>query len=266
MLTINPPCFIYLTMPDDIRNAKLTNDSNGMIMLDSSNATVIAGLINAARKVGESKPRNYFNSTKGGNLSSYTATELYELIKLIASSNSTRTPDSNIRILADYIFNNMASFLKRLNSGDYTLVDDLANLKGLTRREKSLASKICRYLEEWIYTTDNFAINDSVIRATLPYYLMEYGLDYNVNLEKMSYVQFMKVFNELKAAVQTKEPTITGHMIDNIIWYTYRVDTVRTTIANAIVEASIAAKKPLSLNCLCTKRTVSGFPTENIIF
>ncbi len=243
MLTKDPYRFVYLSVPKDVRKANLENDKNGMVILNAHNAAITKTLIDASGKARESKPHDYFNSIKGGCLSSYSTAELYELIKLIVSANSTRTPNLNVKILADYIADNMDSFIERLKNHDFALVDELANLKELARRERSLASKICRYLEEWIYGTDYFAINDSVVRAMLPYYLMEYGLNYKVKLDEMTYPDFMKVFNELKAAVKAQESTLTAHMIDNIIWYVYRLDTVRTTIADAMVKASIAAKR-----------------------
>ena len=78
--------------------------------------------------------------------------------------------------MADWVFKNLTQFLKRLENGDATLVDELAAIKGLSRKEKSLSSKICSYLCELEFKQSKFAVNDTVVRRILPYYFKYYGI------------------------------------------------------------------------------------------
>ena len=94
----------------------------------------------------------------------------------VARSNSTRSSNENISVMADWVFKNLTQFLKRLENGDATLVDELAAIKGLSRKEKSLSSKICSYLCELEFKQSKFAVNDTVVRRILPYYFKYYGI------------------------------------------------------------------------------------------
>ena len=129
----------------------------------------------------------------------YTLSDLTEFIRRVARDNSTRTSNRNIDILAKYIFNNISVFLNRIKTGDYSLVDEIADLRhlGATRKEPSLASKVCRYIDDWYYGNDYFTINDSVVRVLLPYYYRFYDIAFDVNIDEISYADFMKYFNEL---------------------------------------------------------------------
>ena len=115
----------------------------------------------------------------------------------MARSNSTRSSNENISVMADWVFKNLTQFLKRLENGDATLVDELAAIKGLSRKEKSLSSKICSCLCELEFKQSKFAVNDTVVRRIFPYY-----------------------FNYTE--------------IDRIIWYCYRKDPVRSEKAVAM--------------------------------
>ncbi len=53
-----------------------------------------------------------YNET-GKKLVDYTKDELYRIIKCIAIDNSTRTPNKNIDLFAEYIYNNRSNFFRK---------------------------------------------------------------------------------------------------------------------------------------------------------
>ena len=254
MLIVKCPCFIYLTMPDDIEKLKLTNDENGMTELTDSNIKNASHYISFILK---KTAKNYFDSLmKKYTFVSFSFDEIYTLIKKISTDNSTRTSNENIAVIAKYVYNNKKDFLKRLKGGDYSLVDDIAKLS--SRKEKSLASKICRFLEEWLFSYDNFTIIDTVITDMLPYYLIKHGVAFSGDLKHITYVDFMKLFNALKSKLRSLYPTITAHQIDAIIWGIYRKDSVRRTIAIALAENAKALGTLQTIGCICLPKVKNG--------
>ena len=246
--TLATPCIINLTTSEEIQKANLELDENGMIKLTENNSKIVEALISAHNRYGNPTAKEWLNQHK--NISTYNLKELTEFIRRVARDNSTRTSNINIDILAKYIFTNMIAILDRIKNGDYSLVDELADLTqlGATRKEPSLASKVCRYIDDWYYGNDHFTINDSVVRALLPYYYLYYSIDFNVNIDEISYVDFMKYFNDLVEKIQSLE-NIKRHEIDHIIWYVYRNDSIRQAVASALVSQSKKAKKKIFVGC-----------------
>ena len=140
--------------------------------------------------------------------------------------------------LAELCADPAINFLKYLKEGCPELVDEL--LKRLidlgNRKEKSLVSKLCRYLNEWIYDDCAYTINDSVVRAILPYYLAYYKIDramwHGKRLEDLSYVEFYKIFTALRDCV----PELNNHQLDHLIWYAYKNDSIRSEVAKALAQ------------------------------
>lgn len=221
-----------LTTLKSIKTANLQSDENYMYALTKENAKKARNLIKNDSKYGESSYKKYYEKL-GKKLEDYSKEEIKMILKEIASSNSTHTSNINIDILSDYIFNNKKDFLFKLESGSAELVDEISFIDGFIRREKSFASKVCSYLCELEFGKSNFAVNDSVVRTMLPYYLNYFGIAKvtSKKLENCSYKELVgyidKIKNKLKENLSFEE-------IDNILWYCYKDDSVRIAIATAL--------------------------------
>ncbi|MFA6781016.1 MAG: hypothetical protein WCR77_02335, partial [Bacilli bacterium] len=151
---------------------------------------------------------------------------------------STRTSKEVMRLLAKYICDTSNNFLKRLEDGEPKLVDDMLIylMHSNQRKDKSLVSKVCKYLNEWKYGKDSYTINDSFIRGALPYYLAYHKIDKslwkNKKIEEMSYADFFNLFDELKNVF----PDLNRHQLDHLIWYSYKNDPVRYEIIKALAS------------------------------
>ena len=260
--TLATPCIINLTTSKEIQKADLELDENGMIKLTEENSKKVEALIESHNRYGAPTAREWLNQHKS--VDTYTLSDLTEFIRRVARDNSTRTSNRNIDILAKYIFNNISIFLNRIKTGDYSLVDEIADLRhlGATRKEPSLASKVCRYIDDWYYGNDYFTINDSVVRVLLPYYYLFYDIAFDVNIDEISYADFMKYFNELVEKIQSSEK-IKRHEIDHIIWYVYRNDSVRQSVASAIISESKKVKKKMFVGCPVLNATAVITPVNN---
>ena len=260
---------MFLTVPESIKCANLELDENGMVKLTKENALKVENLISMDARYRYSSAKQMFDKSK--DISNYSLPDLIEFIKRIAKDNSTRTANADIRILTKYIYDNLSNALERIKQGDLSLVDELANLSnfGASRKESSLASKICRYIDEWYYGSDIFTINDSVVRTMLPYYYLYYDIDFKGNIDKMTYVDFMKYFVSMVEKVRSVESSITRHEIDHILWYVYRNDSIRKAVASAIVIESRKAKSKIYIGCPHMKKETVVFPNiseNNVIF
>ncbi len=222
---------ITLTTPDDIKNAGFKLDENYMIALTPDNAAKALECIKGNKRYEKSSYEVYYNKL-GKSLSDYSKEELKNILWCVARSNSTRSSNENISVITDWIFKNLTQFLKRLEKGDTTLVDELTTIKGLSRKEKSLSSKICSYLCELEFKQSKFAVNDTVVRRVLPYYLNYYGIsNQNKALENYSYSEIIAFIDKIAVNLP---PKMNYTEIDQIIWYCYRNDPVRSQIAVAL--------------------------------
>ncbi|OPZ35185.1 MAG: hypothetical protein BWY98_00806 [Tenericutes bacterium ADurb.BinA155] len=163
-----------------------------------------------------------------------------KIIKNIVIENSTRSKDEVVKALAKYCVDENRHFLARLQEGKPRLVDDIVSYltnQGF-REEKSLSSKVCRYLNEWIFHQDDYTINDSVVRSVMPYYLAFYQIPTSLKtlkaFESLSYVDFLPIFD----LIREKSEGLTRHQLDHLLWYSYKNDRIRTEIAKALAIAS----------------------------
>lgn len=222
---------ITLTTPDDIKNAGFRLDENYMIALTPDNAAKALECIKGNKRYEKSSYEEYYNKLNK-KLRDYSKEELKNILWCVARSNSTRSSNENISVITDWIFKNLTQFLKRLEKGDTTLVDELTTIKGLSRKEKSLSSKICSYLCELEFKQSKFAVNDTVVRRILPYYLNYYGIsNQNKALENYSYSEIIAFIDKIAVNLP---PKMNYTEIDQIIWYCYRNDPVRSQIAVAL--------------------------------
>lgn len=222
---------ITLTTPPDIKNAGFKLDENYMIALTSDNAAKAFECIKRNKRYEKSSYEVYYNKLNKS-LRDYSREELENILWCVARSNSTRSSNENISVMADWIFKNLTQFLKRLEKGDTTLVDELTTINGLSRKEKSLSSKICSYLCVLEFKQSKFAVNDTVVRRILPYYLNYYGIsNQNKALENYSYSEIIAFIDKIAVNLPQK---MNYTEIDQIIWYCYRNDPVRSQIAVAL--------------------------------
>lgn len=222
---------ITLTTPDDIKNAGFKLDENYMIALTPDNAAKALECIKGNKRYEKSSYEEYYNKLNK-KLRDYSKEELKNILWCVARSNSTRSSNENISVIADWVFKNLTQFLKRLEKGDTTLVDELTTINGLSRKEKSLSSKICSYLCELEFKQSKFAVNDTVVRRILPYYFKYYGISAeNKALEKYSYSKIMALIDKMSEKLPEK---MKYSEIDQIIWYCYKDDAVRSQLAIAL--------------------------------
>lgn len=226
-----------LTTKPDIKDKNFEFDENYMFALTKGNAQKALECIDGSSRYKSPTYEEYYEKLDK-RLENYTLDEWEEIIRLIARSNSTRTPEANIKILAKEIFNDKDNFLQQLKNGDSKVVDDKSYIEGFSRHEKSLASKVCCYLCELEYKISNFVINDNVVRKVLPYYLNCYEIpNDNKNLDKCSYKEITDLIKSLIDKISKnseKQEKMSYAEIDRIIWYCYRDDPVRREIAIAL--------------------------------
>lgn len=224
---------ILLDVPDNL--LCLENDEFLMVKLNKSNSDIVENEIEndpGYRHIGKIAFDEMHRNKD------YSKESYFKVINKIATENNTRTSKKVMELLANYCSNPSNSFLKKLEEGKPELVDELLTflVSKKERKDKSLASKICRYMNEWLYNKDAFTINDSVVRKVLPYYLAYYKVDKNIwfnkKLDDMSYVEFFQLFESLKV----KLPEMNRHQLDHLMWYSYKNDPIRSSIAEAMVD------------------------------
>ena len=129
--------------------------------------------------------------------------------------------------MINYIKNPKNKFFDRLDSGDTDLPDDI--VKNCGTALKSLSSKICQHLCEYIYQKDNYYKNDSKVRNMLLFYLDCYGIRHNKiksigDVNKLTYRDYHNLLDELMDARNNiyNDGTISRSELDHIIWYCYK--------------------------------------------
>lgn len=202
-------------------------DENGLVLLNKKNAQIAIDSINY-----DTKDRKYYKDN-GKSLLEYTVEELSTLIMYISTVNHTRSPKESVEALAEYIYQNKESFLKKLESGDISLIADLSAVK-TRRHEKSLISKICAYLCEYEFGEFYFVIIDSIVCDVLPYYLSYYNIDINSFRKKGKKLEnclYSEVYNMLSALKDALPEKLSLYEIDQTLWYFYSQDKVKREIA-----------------------------------
>lgn len=224
---------LLLTIPDNLLG--LTKDEYLMVQLTKGNSDIVEACIAvdpAYQSKGKAIMEQYFNA------GDYSAKAFYDIINRIATENSTRTSKLTMECLAAYCADPANNFLGRIEAGEQELVDALLQhlVDNGSRKDKSLASKLCRYLNEWLYNGCAYTINDSVVRAILPYYLAYYKIDralwQNKNFEELSYMEFYRIFSAVRDEIQV----LNNHQLDHLIWYAYKNDSIRSEVAKALAQ------------------------------
>ena len=242
----NPVDIILATAKGELRNLEM--DDNYLIKISVANSNVIERLISNDPNYPFRQTKEYFLNMWQQRNGQLTEEDCFDIVKKIVKENSTRTADEYTKLFAHYMFS--TDFFERLANNDIKLVDDMldnviASCKAQRikiRKDKSLASKICKYLNEWLYDANVYSINDSFVRDVLPYYLMIHGVDRKLwikrngnkikNIDKMKYVEFIGLISKL----EEKIAVLDKNKIDHILWYGYRSDPIRCEIAKALAR------------------------------
>ena len=204
----------------------------GLAELTEENAdTVCAAIENDPRY--KEKARDVFRRITGalplfapsaaGNISCgdlynyFTPAQMYDIVRQIKIDNNiVGCPDSQLILIRDFITDPSNRFFCRNLNGDLSLVEDLNDYLGTSgvRHERSLSSKICAFLNNYLYGGDEYFIYDRVVLDLLPRYRVEYGLP---TVPADYYAGFFTAMEDLRSHVC---PTLKRRQIDQIIWYT----------------------------------------------
>ena len=210
------------TLKINLCEKNLQLDENQMVILNEHNSKIVEDAISSDNNYNQNKGLESFNNIKDKN--NPTFKEIKLIIDNISSENSTRTDNESKNAITEYIININFHFFEDLKQGNIELVDKILNYLKTKKcsKQKSLASKVVKYLDEWFYKKNDFTINDSVVRNVLPYYAYKYlNQDLlNTNLDNFSYVNFFKICKEIKE----KNQNLTLNQIDHILWYSYKND------------------------------------------
>lgn len=213
---------------------------NNLILLTKKNAEKIESLI--------ANDPDYFPFAKtifdkfgSQKVKNNTDMALFAVIREIDRDNSTNVWRYNknresFNKAIDYISNRKNKFFKQLKDGENKLPDTLCEKCGPGL--KSLSSKICKYLCEFVNHSnghnDNYYINDKYIRHALPFYLKYYKVDVKKllgeeiktsnQIDNFEYVKLFKLLEELnkKSALYHDQERLTRNELDHIIWYCYK--------------------------------------------
>lgn len=162
-----------------------------------------------------------------------TRANLEDFVWQVAISNSIqgKTKQSKVAI-ADFILNKGAMFYIRLKNGDWTLVEKMeVFVSSKSRHECSWCSKVCKYLQEYLFDGDSYYIYDNNVVDKLNDYRDYYGLKktvkktIDVKVTAQWYENLCKSLDELKA----KSPGLSRTEVDHILWgyEKFKVDLVR---------------------------------------
>ena len=171
---------------------------------------------------------NYYGAEKVKNNSEQA---LFCVIREIDRDNSTnvwryKQNRDNFKGVIKYLVDTDNNFFEKLKSGQKELPDIIVEKYGTGL--KSLSSKICKYLSEWMFGKDNYYINDKYIRHALLFYLDYYKVDKKVNnrelkcsrnVDNLSYKDLFDLLDKLNKSAKSG---LTKNELDHILWYCYK--------------------------------------------
>ena len=227
----------------------LETDENLMILINQENSDVVERLIAGDENyAGFNETRRLIQAHKD-DYEDLDEEQCFKIVNQIARENSTRTSKVNCRLFAKYMIEH--DFFEKVKEGKIEIVEEM--LKGIkeydskARRDKSLASKVCKYFNTFLFERNDFSINDSFVRSLLPYYLKQYEVDESLwktnkgkikNLERVKYDTFISLISELEAKIKIKSPNLNKNLIDHVMWYGYKSDSIRFEIAKQLGKLS----------------------------
>ena len=233
-----PVEFTNLVNSLDVVN-KNNNSLKYVISLTKNNANNINKLIknDPTYKIGLAEA-TYKNFNVDRRMLETNKDVLYIILREIDIDNSTQMFrfDKSLPFdeMINYIQNpNNHFFDKLLDPQRYEyLPDDLASSIVSSDKTRSLPSKICKYLLEFLSgNNDKYFISDKVVRKMLIVYLDAYGIKHKLrglnSAEKLTYKQYFDYLKALQIKINQNlifgNPNyLTKHDIDHIIWYSYK--------------------------------------------
>lgn len=207
---------------------------NNIVLLTKQNAKIIEELIRGDDNYFPFSQMlfNYLSSCYGiDKIKDNFEKSLFAVVREIDRDNSTNVwrYDKNrnsFNKMISYITARENDFFGRLEKGEAELPDDITKQCG--PGVKSLSSKVCKYLCEFIFKKDNYYINDSIVRHVLLFYLDFYSVEHpNLKsshaVDKMDYQTLYSWLSQLhKARNEVYKDEITKNELDHILWYCYK--------------------------------------------
>ena len=208
------------------------NDNEGkpIVLLSEENSRIIEARIKAEYPA---RAKEKFNDNcNNGQFQWDNRDGIRKVVRQIATDNSTRSPNTVIDAITDYICDPIKKFKFKVKKGEVRLVDDILQhlADNNLRRDKSLASKVCKYLNLYLGKIDYY-INDKFVRTLLPYYYEYYVKKSSIRdneLQKMatpdqrSHLKYEKLWNYLETIKKSSKTNLNRNQIDHIIWYCYK--------------------------------------------
>ena len=168
--------------------------------------------------------------------------ELTILLRLIDIDNSTNVwryseeGKDAFKEVVKYIIDKKNCFFDKLKNKNIDLPDELLKKARKHKDIKSFCSKVCKFLNDYIYNNDGYYINDTYVRRALPFYLKYYGISQikvkgnmqRVNkwssIDNLSYADLHKALDILNKAANQKHKgkKIKKSELDLIMWYCYK--------------------------------------------
>lgn len=212
--------------------------SNNMLSLSYNNFKKIENEFNDDNDLENPKYKDISNVVKDLDKNPTEANYL-KIISKIASVNHTRTPKEVCEEIAEWAAKNkLIEIINNKNKKDnIEMVDTCINAVGniCHHYPRSLVSKVFRYLESWKGENAFFTINDSILRAVLPYYLFQWDVKYNHDINaSMKYSTYHDYCEKLLDAINSKNQELNLHQLDFLIWYYYSNDSIRLEIIRHI--------------------------------
>lgn len=213
---------------DDLQNKQLPSKGK-IVLLTRHNADIIEKLI--------ANDDDYFpfsqllfNSFGLDKVKNNTDKALLAVAREIDRDNSTnvwryKERRGSFYKMIEYIADPNNEFFDKLQRGKTNLPDELNNCGPAL---KSLSSKMCKYLSEFAFGSDHYYINDSFVRAVLPFYLDYYGIPHPklrslAAVDQLTYVELYGWLEQLHDARNKQyHDQMTKSELDHILWYCYK--------------------------------------------
>lgn len=170
-----------------------------------------------------------------------TRENLESFVRQVAIITSIRgaTKSAN-KAIVDFIISKGKAFYDELEKGEQSLVQEMESYvyrnADRSRRECSWCSKVCKFLNEYLFECDGYYIYDSNVVNELNDYRKYYGLDatlekdIDAKKERNWYVNLWNSLDEIRNKANEKEKALLKRSeIDHIIWgfKKYKVNIVK---------------------------------------
>ena len=161
--------------------------------------------------------------------------DLNKFVWQVAVSNSIQgKTHATKQLITNYILGCGANFYERLENGDLRLVQDMVSyiVSRGGRHECSWCSKICKYLNEYLFNNDKYFIYDGNVKKRLNVYRVYYGLPKisRKNIEHCDVNWYVNFFNSLEELRNQLKDKLTRSEIDHIMWGFHKYSVTLTSI------------------------------------